>query len=76
MKLGYRLVSLHSFTLKEVYYLGHVVSQVGVKPNDDKVKTVSTYLVPKTVKELRQFLGQLLQVVVNDYAAHIAEPLP
>ena len=64
------------FALREVRYLGHVVSQAGIKPDDDKVKAVSTYPVPKTTKELKQFLGltNYYRRFIKDYA-HIAEPL-
>ena len=45
------------FALREVRYLGHVVSQAGIKPDNDKIKAVSTYPVPRSIKELKQFLG-------------------
>ena len=64
------------FALREVRYLGHVVSQEGIKPDDDNVKAVSTYPVPRTIKELKQFLGltNYYRRFIKDYA-HIAEPL-
>ena len=64
------------FALREVRYLGHVVSQAGIKPDDDKVKAVSTYPIPRTTKELKQFLGltNYYRRFIKDYA-HIAEPL-
>ena len=64
------------FALKEVCYLGHVVSQAGIRPDNDKVKTVSTYPVPRTTKELKQFLGltNYYRRFIKNYA-HIAEPL-
>ena len=64
------------FALKEVRYLGHVVSQAGIRPDDDKVKAVSTYPVPRTTKELKRFLGltNYYRRFIKDYA-HIAEPL-
>ena len=42
-----------SFTHNEVCYLGHIVSAAGVKPNPRKVKAVSEYPVPTSVKELK-----------------------
>ena len=64
------------FALREVRYLGHVVSQAGIKPDDDKVKAISTYPIPRTTKELKQFLGltNYYRRFIKDYA-HIAEPL-
>ena len=38
-------------------YLGHVISDKGVKPNPEKVRAVKEYPVPKNHKELKQFLG-------------------
>ena len=64
------------FALKEVRYLGHVVSRAGIRPDDDKVKVVSEYPVPRNNKELKQFLGltNYYRRFIKDYA-HIAEPL-
>ena len=41
----------------EVKFLGHIVSAAGVCLDPTKIKAVSTYPVPNSVKELRQFLG-------------------
>ena len=45
------------FAHKEVRYLGHVVSKAGISPDEDKIKVVSSYPVPRNIKELKQFLG-------------------
>ena len=45
------------FAHREVKYLRHIVSEQGIKPDPDKLKAVSDYLVPKNITELRQFLG-------------------
>jgi transposase InsO family protein len=45
------------FFKKELMYLGHIISDKGVKPNPEKVKAVKLYPIPKNHKELRQFLG-------------------
>ena len=42
---------------KEGKYLGHIVSEQGIQPDADKLKTVSNYPVPKNIKEMKQFLG-------------------
>lgn len=44
---------------KEVTFLGYQVSSAGVQPIPDKVRAIQEYPVPKTVKELRRFLGML-----------------
>ena len=46
-----------SFLRKEVSYLGYVVSSDGVSTDPDKISVVKNWPVPKTVKELRSFLG-------------------
>lgn len=45
------------FLHKEVAFLGHIVSQDGIKPNPDKIKAVQEYPMPTTTKEIKQFLG-------------------
>ena len=64
------------FARKEVHYLGHVVSAIGVKPNPSKTAAVSSYPPPTNVKELRQFLGlaNYYRRFIKDYS-RIAEPL-
>ena len=61
------------FALREVRYL---VSQAGIKPDNDKIKAVSTYPIPRSIKELKQFLGltNYYRRFIRNYA-HIAEPL-
>ena len=45
------------FLRKEVAYLGHIISNEGVKPNPDKVQAVQSFPVPKTCKDIKSFLG-------------------
>ncbi|XP_046141954.1 uncharacterized protein LOC123987841 [Osmia bicornis bicornis] len=42
---------------KEVAYLGHIITEDGVKPDPKKIEAVKEFPVPKTVKNIRQFLG-------------------
>ena len=46
-----------SFLRDELDYLGHTVSAEGVKPQEGKIRAVAEYPVPKSVKEVRAFLG-------------------
>lgn len=45
------------FLRREVCYLGHVITEQGVKPNPDKIKAVTEYPVPKSPKDIKSFLG-------------------
>ncbi len=40
-----------------VQFLGHQISAEGIKVNDEKVKTLDTWPVPRNVREVRQVLG-------------------
>jgi hypothetical protein len=44
------------FGVKEVEYLGHIVSHEGVKVDPNKIKAMMDWLIPKTLKN-RGFLG-------------------
>jgi hypothetical protein len=45
------------FGVKEVEYLGHIVSHEGVKVDPNKIKDMMDWPIPKTLKNLRGFLG-------------------
>lgn len=45
------------FLRREVCYLGHVITEQGVKPNPEKIKAVTEFPVPKTPKDIKSFLG-------------------
>lgn len=47
------------FGASEVTFLGYSISANGAKPLPEKVEAVSRYPVPKTVRELRRFLGMI-----------------
>lgn len=47
------------FLKLETAYLGHIISKDGIKPNPDKIKAIENYPLPKTTKEIKQFLGLL-----------------
>ena len=64
------------FVKAQVEHLGHIVSADGVRPNPAKITAVKDFPVPKSVKDLRAFLG-----LCNYYrrfvkgCAQIASPL-
>ena len=61
---------------RETVYLGHVISAEGVSCDPEKVKAVQSWLPPKTVKQVRAFLGTVgyYKRFIKGYA-DIARPL-
>jgi len=45
------------FAKSEVEYLGHIISHNTVKPSPRKIEAVKEFPIPKTVREVRRFLG-------------------
>ena len=43
--------------MPEVTYLGHVVSEDGIKTDPDKIKALKCWPTPKSIKDVREFLG-------------------
>ena len=43
------------FGVKEVEYLGHIVSHEGVKVDPNKIKAMMDWLIPKTLKNSSTF---------------------
>lgn len=64
------------FLRKEVNYLGHTITTAGLKPNDDKIKTVLDYPIPKTTTEIKSFLGLVgyYRKFIKDFAK-VTQPL-
>lgn len=46
-----------SFGVKEIHYLGHIISDQGVQTEPEKIKAVVEWPVPQNLKQLRGFLG-------------------
>lgn len=46
-----------SFLKKETEFLGHVLTDKGMKPNPNKIQCIKEYPLPGTEKQLRGFLG-------------------
>ena len=64
------------FALAEVKYLGHIVTQKGVKPDPENVAAIKDMKQPNNVTEVRAFLGTtgFYRRFIKGYAA-IAKPL-
>lgn len=65
-----------SFAVKQVKFLGHIVSKEGIQVNPAKTKAISTYPVPKTQTQLRSFLGaaNYYRRFINNFSS-ITNPL-
>ena len=53
----YAKFSKCEFWLKEVGFLGHVISGEGIAVDPTKVQSVTEWLAPTSVGEIRSFLG-------------------
>lgn len=53
---------------RETEYLGYIVSREGIKVDPDRVKTITDWPVPKTVRDIRVFVG-----FMNYYRRFIAQ---
>jgi hypothetical protein len=45
------------FAADTVEYLGHICTQEGIRPDPKKIKAIKEYPIPKTVRDIRAFLG-------------------
>lgn len=45
------------FLRRELCYLGHVLTEDGIKPDPSKIEAVKNYPVPKDVKQIQSFIG-------------------
>lgn len=76
-KEGFRLKFVKcNFAMNSVKYLGHVIEKNSVRPLKDNLVAIKDFPVPKTKKNVRQFLGKVN--FYNKYipqAAKIMEPL-
>jgi hypothetical protein len=69
-------ISKCQFAMTEISYLGHVISDKGVKPDPMNIKAIKDMKPPTKVKALQRFLG-----MVNFYrkfipdCSNLAEPL-
>lgn len=57
-----------AFLSTKVKYLGHIISENGVSPDPAKIEAVQNFPIPKTPKNIREFLG-----LVGYYRRFIAE---
>ena len=57
------------FCAIEMEYLGYILTQTGIKPQQNKVQAILAITLPKQVKDLRRFLG-MVQYCRDLWARH------
>ena len=64
------------FGFRQLEFLGHIVSEKGIRPSEHKVEKIKAMKPPKNVTQLRQFLGLVgyFRSFVKDFSK-IASPL-
>ena len=64
------------FFKSKIAYLGHIVSAKGIETDPKKVEAVKNWTIPKTVTDIRSFLGftNYYRQFIKDYAK-VARPL-
>lgn len=64
------------FLKKELYYLGHMITQNGVKPDPNKIAVIKAYPIPRTAKEIKSFMGLIgyYRRFIRDFSK-ISQPL-
>lgn len=50
------------FRVKEVKYVGHILTDEGIKIDNDKIEAIKRIDIPKNTKELSRFLGMVTNV--------------
>jgi hypothetical protein len=64
------------FLKRECLYLGHIISETGIRPDPKKIQAVVNFPPPKNVKGIKSFLGLsgYYRKFINSYSA-IAKPI-
>lgn len=69
-------ISKCNFYAREFEFLGHIISENGIRTNPKKVEAIKKFVTPKTVKKVQSFLGicNYYRRFVKSYS-HVAKPL-
>ena len=60
-----------SFATESVKFLGHIVDREGIRPDPEKVKGINDMTEPKTLTDLRRFLGMCNQL--NKFSSQLTD---
>jgi hypothetical protein len=53
----YAKLSKCSFYQKQIHYLGHIISEEGIKVDPEKIRAIEGWPTPRNVSEVRSFMG-------------------
>lgn len=69
-------VDKSKFVMRSIKYLGHIIGNGEIKPDPGRVKCIAEFPAPKTVKQVRRFLGMAgwYQRYISNYST-IAAPM-
>lgn len=69
-------VEKSKFGMKSIKYLGHIVGNGEIKPDQDRVRSITEFPQPTTVRQVRRFLGMAgwYQKYISNYS-DIATPI-
>lgn len=69
-------VKKSKFAMRSIKYLGHIIGNGEIKPDPGRVNCISDFPTPKTIKQVRRFLGMTgwYQRYINAYST-IAAPI-
>lgn len=64
------------FLKRDCEFLGHIITGNGIKPNPEKIKEIQKWKLPRSQKEIKQFLGLLgyYRKFIKDYSK-LAQPM-
>jgi len=48
------------FCIDQLRYLGHIIVREGIRTDPEKISAVANWPEPRTVKQVRQFIGMAL----------------
>lgn len=65
-----------NFLKKETEFLGHILTDKGMKPNPDKIKIIEKLELPRTERQIKSFLGTTgyYRKFIKDYSK-VAQPI-
>lgn len=69
-------VDKSKFCMRQIKYLGHIVGDGNIKPDPDRVKSITEFPKPSTIRQVRRFMGMAgwYRRYINNFS-NIAAPI-